>query len=38
MPPNFSSSVPMVCDDKTTSSPAPEDDEELVITVLHLST
>jgi hypothetical protein len=30
MPPGFSSSVPMVCDDKTTSDPAPEDDEELV--------
>jgi hypothetical protein len=30
MPLGFSSSVPMVCDDKTTSDPAPEDDEELV--------
>jgi hypothetical protein len=30
MPPGFSSSVPMVCDDKTTSGPAPEDDVELV--------
>jgi hypothetical protein len=30
MPPGFSSLVPMVCDDKTTSDPAPEDDEELV--------
>jgi hypothetical protein len=29
-PPGFSSSVPMVCDDKSTSNPAPEDDEELV--------
>jgi hypothetical protein len=29
-PPGFSSSVPMFCDDKTTSDPAPEDDEELV--------
>jgi hypothetical protein len=29
-PPGFFSSVPMVCDDKTTSDPAPEDDEELV--------
>jgi hypothetical protein len=29
-PPGFSSSVPMVCDDKTTSDPAPEDEEELV--------
>jgi hypothetical protein len=30
MPLDFSSSVPIVCDDKTTSGPAPEDDEELV--------
>jgi hypothetical protein len=30
MPPGFSSSVPMVCDNKTTSDPAPEDYEELV--------
>jgi hypothetical protein len=30
MLPVFSSSVPMVCDDKTTSGHAPEDDEELV--------
>jgi hypothetical protein len=29
-PPGFSSSVPMVCDDKSTSDPAQEDDEELV--------
>jgi hypothetical protein len=28
-PPGFSSSVPMVCDDKSASDPAPEDDEEL---------
>jgi hypothetical protein len=26
----FSSSVPMVCDDKSASDPTPEDDEELV--------
>jgi hypothetical protein len=32
MPPSFSSSVPMVCDDKFASDPAPEDDEELVLT------
>jgi hypothetical protein len=49
MPPGFSSSVPMVCDDKTASDPAPEDDEELVdyssspermnldINVIHMS-
>jgi hypothetical protein len=30
MPLGFSSSVPMVCDDKTASDPAPEDDKELV--------
>jgi hypothetical protein len=30
MPPGFSSSIPMVCDDKSTSDPAPEDDDELV--------
>jgi hypothetical protein len=30
MPPDFSFSVPMVCDDKSASDPAPEDDEELV--------
>jgi hypothetical protein len=47
--PGFSSSVPMVCDDKTTSDSAPEDDEELVdyssspermnldINVIHMS-
>jgi hypothetical protein len=29
-PLGFSSSVPMVCDDKSASDPAPEDDEELV--------
>jgi hypothetical protein len=29
-PLDFSSSVPMVCDDKSASDPAPEDDEELV--------
>jgi hypothetical protein len=29
-PLGFFSSVPMVCDDKTASDPAPEDDEELV--------
>jgi hypothetical protein len=46
---DFSSSVPMVCDDKSTSDPAPEDDEELVdyssspermnldINVIHMS-
>jgi hypothetical protein len=49
MPPGFSSSVPMICDDKSTSDPAPEDDEELVdyssslehmnldINVIHMS-
>jgi hypothetical protein len=49
MPPGFSSSVPMVCDDKSASDPAPEDDEELVdyssspkcmnldINVIHMS-
>jgi hypothetical protein len=49
MPPGFSSSVPMVCDDKSTSDPAPEDNEELVdysssperlnldINVIHMS-
>jgi hypothetical protein len=48
-PPNFSSSVPMVCDDKSASDPAPEDDKELVdyssspkrmnldINVIHMS-
>jgi hypothetical protein len=48
-PPGFSSSVPMVCDEKSTSDPAPEDDEELVdyssspermnldINVIHMS-
>jgi hypothetical protein len=48
-PPGFSSSVPMVCDDKSASDPAPEDDEELVdyssspkrmnldINVIHMS-
>jgi hypothetical protein len=47
--PGFSSSVPMLCDDKSTSDPAPEDDEELVgyssspermnldINVIHMS-
>jgi hypothetical protein len=29
MPPGFSSSVPIVCDDKSASDPAPENDEEL---------
>ena len=29
-PPGFASSVPMACDDKLSSVPAPEDDEELV--------
>jgi hypothetical protein len=29
-PSGFSSSVPMVCDDKSASDPTPEDDEELV--------
>jgi hypothetical protein len=29
-PTGFSSSVPMVCDNKSASDPAPEDDEELV--------
>jgi hypothetical protein len=28
--PGFSSSTPMVCDDKSASAPAPKDDEELV--------
>jgi hypothetical protein len=49
MPPDFSSSVPMICDDKSASDPAPEDDEELVdyssspermnldINVIHMS-
>jgi hypothetical protein len=48
-PPDFSSSVTMVCDDKSASDPAPEDDEELVdyssspecinldINVIHMS-
>jgi hypothetical protein len=48
-PPGFSSSVPMVCDDKSALDPAPEDDEELVdyrsspehmnldINVIHMS-
>jgi hypothetical protein len=48
-PHGFSSSVPMVCDDKSASDPAPEDDEELVdyssspervnldINVIHMS-
>jgi hypothetical protein len=48
-PTGFSSSVPMVCDNKSTSDPAPEDDEELVdyssspermnldINVIHMS-
>jgi hypothetical protein len=48
-PPGFSSSVPMVCDDKSASNPAPEEDEELVdyssspermnldINVIHMS-
>jgi hypothetical protein len=48
-PPDFSSLVPMVCDDKSASDPAPEDDEELVdysslpklmnfdINVIHMS-
>jgi hypothetical protein len=47
--PGFSSSVPMVCDNKSASDPAPEDDEELVdygsspervnldINVIHMS-
>jgi hypothetical protein len=47
--PGFSSSVPMVCNDKSTSDPTPEDDEELVdyssspkrmnldINVIHMS-
>jgi hypothetical protein len=47
--PGFSSLVPMVCDDKSASDPAPEDDEELVdyssspehmnldINVIHMS-
>jgi hypothetical protein len=29
-PLNFSSSVPMACDDKLSSVPAPEDDEQLI--------
>jgi hypothetical protein len=49
MLPGFSSSVPMVCDDKSASDPAPEDDEDLVdyssspermnldINVIHMS-
>jgi hypothetical protein len=49
MPPGFSLSVPMVCNDNTTSDPAPKDDEELVdysslpehmnlyINVIHMS-
>jgi hypothetical protein len=48
-PSGLSSSVPMVCDDKSASDPAPEDDEELVdyssstermnldINVIHMS-
>jgi hypothetical protein len=48
-PPDFSSQAPIVCDDKSTSEPAPEDDEELVdyssspecmnldINVIHMS-
>jgi hypothetical protein len=36
-PLSFSSLVSMVCDDKSASDPAPEDDEELVTTVLHQS-
>jgi hypothetical protein len=47
--PGFSYSVPMVCDNKSASDPAPEDDEELVdyrsspermnldINVIHMS-
>jgi hypothetical protein len=47
--PGFSSSIPMVCDDKSTSDPTPEDDEDLVdyssspermnlgINVIHMS-
>jgi hypothetical protein len=47
--PGFSSSIPMVCDDKSASDLAPEDDEELVdyisspermnfdINVIHMS-
>jgi hypothetical protein len=30
MPPGFSSSIPMVCDDKVSSVHTPEDDEQLV--------
>jgi hypothetical protein len=30
MPPGFSSSVPMICDDKFASDPAPKYDEDLV--------
>jgi hypothetical protein len=49
MPPSFSSSDPMVCDDKSSLDPTPEDDEELVeyssspermnldINVIHMS-
>jgi hypothetical protein len=49
MPPGFSSSDPMVCDDKSALDPTPEDDEELVeyssspermnldINVIHMS-
>jgi hypothetical protein len=49
MSPSFSSSVPMVCGNNSTSDPAPEDDEELVdyssspehmnldINVIHMS-
>jgi hypothetical protein len=29
-PPVFSSSAPLVCDDKSTSAPTPKDEEELV--------
>jgi hypothetical protein len=48
-PPGFSSSVPMICDDKSALDPTPEDDEELVdynsspehmnldINVIHMS-
>jgi hypothetical protein len=50
MPLDFSSSVPMFCDDKSASNPAPEENEELVdyncslermnfdINVIHMST
>jgi hypothetical protein len=49
MPPGFSSSFSMVCDDKSASDPSPKDDEELVdyssslermnldINVIHMS-